>query len=58
MTVLLTLIALVLAYVVGQIHLMHIIQTKCPAAWLMLQAWHAGFECSVKDQEEQKEEHP
>lgn len=44
MKVLLLLIALVLAYFVGQIHLAYMLKTYCPAAWLVLQIERDGYE--------------
>ena len=42
--VLLLLIALVLAYFVGQVHLAYLIRIHCPTAWLALQMERAWME--------------
>lgn len=52
MKVLLLLIALVLAYLVGQIHLLHMLEMYYPTAWLVLQIERDGYKLEkIKEDE-------
>lgn len=56
MKVLLLLIALVLAYLVGQIHLVHMLKTYFPAAWLVLQIERDGYKLKKVKEEDVAED--